>query len=368
MESIRNQREQEIYELIYEINPNKINYQPSIQSRIIKSVAQWLQIDLNKKKGINWNDNQISRCVSILREYLRLPEFFPYFTSDTSEFESTELIKQLEKFYFLSALCESEPYRLKYVIYTTDRSYMKNKFDVLEDGKIHLAKGINLSTTSNWLDFPSDEKRLYDNYEEMKKNVCEKNLYFLSLRYSTPSIILKNYSLDSDKNVNPILMKNRFDWSRLFSQKGCLQLETKDGLVHFSLDMFSTWSNTFCNWFSDISMRNELVQDSEDTQSYIFSIPFSRKIFILYSLFRLIFVQKINIFPLHQLDQKITFLGLHFNFGNSELFFENYEQLYLIADYLEDDSMIQWVVRHFDQEVGIGNMYLRQKFLEILRM
>jgi hypothetical protein len=333
-------REKQIYDWIYSIHPKKIDYSFPVQKKIIHTIGNWLNLDLKKDRLIDMDDPKFSGYFKILKEYLQKPEFFPYFCTFGELLNSEKLIYQIDKFYYIVSLCESEPKRFKYVIQTSERTFLKNKFDVLSDGKIKLNK---LSLNS---DFYSDDIQyinqdfIIDNYEALKKIVCENYLDVKQLNFSNPSLILANFQKSNQKN-----MKN-FNYQRLFYPSQNLVFQTSDGNIPFSLDLMLTWSNTIANIDRDLGQ-----------ESYHLPFPFSKKGLILYILYRLRFIHMNNISEADILDLKLDLVS-------TKGFIEYHQELYRIADYLEDKEMIEWIVPFFENNVT--DMYTRQKFIEFI--
>lgn len=332
-----NIRENQIFDLIKEINPNKINYNHSTQIKIIHTIGKWLEIDMYISKPIDLEDKKIARYIHLLKEFLYKPEFFPLFVTYGSHShidvdDDMSLVYEIDKYYFVVSLCESEPKRFKYVIQTTERTFLKNKFDILENGKF---TGTKKGAEENG----EESIFMLDNYEDLKKIVCHNNLNKRALSKCTPSILLKNYTPKTEiKKIN----------YKIFFRNNHFQIECKDGTLGFNLELLLTWSNTVANWVSSMGEDvNELT------------IPFTKRTLILYALYRLMNIQKM------EFDKKIEIHGYQFDFETNKEFMVVYEDLYKMADYLEDFEMLEWVVRYF--YLSVNDIYLRQKFLELIK-
>lgn len=316
-----NIREKQIYDMVKEVNPNKIKYDESFNKKIVQTIGKWLDIDLSLNQYFDMEHIDIKNCINSLREFLLKPEFFPHVNSNNSS-----LVYDMERFYFVVSLCESEPKRFKYVIQTSLNTYLKNKFDVLENGRINLNKA-------------SGESLNIGSYEEMKKLVCDTKLHEEELEICRPSFILSNFiSKKSLKKMN---------FATFFSQKGNFKINCTDGSFGFSLELLMSWSNTVINWVDCLDGCDELL------------LPFNKRIVILYILIRLSLNQKSQ-------QNKVNLHGHQFDFETNQEFIENHQLLYKIADYLEDEEMIESIVRKIHDTVK--DIYSRQKFLEILNL
>jgi hypothetical protein len=340
-----NLREKQLYDWIYSINPKKIIYKSiDVQKKIIRVVGKWLELNLKINEPILFSDEKICKYVKLLEKFLYKQEFFPYFTTfGCKDEDELELVYQIDKYYFVVSLCESEPKRFKYVIQTTDLSYIKNKFDVLSDSLesniiIKLNKGISEL---------SSEELIFENYETLKKKVCQ-TINLKKLNYCTPTLLLSN----PQKNmIQKSDLFKRVNCKRFFTDSQNFRAETLDGVVHFSLDLILSWSNTIANLVSDME---------ENSEVFHIDLPFSKRGFLFYCLYRLKFIEFIE----HP-QKIIELLGCKFYLNSAE-FIELHQELYRISDYLEDQKMIEFIMTHFEENVS--DVYTRQIFLELINL
>lgn len=339
-----NLRETQLYDWIYSINPKKIIYTSiDIQKKIIRVVGKWLELDLKSKEPILFTDEKICKYVKLLEEFLPKREFFPYFTTfGCKDEDELELVYQIDKYYFAVSLCESEPKRFKYVIQTTDLSYLKNKFDVLSES-------IESNALIKLNKFISDSSRelIFDNYESLKKLICQ-TLNLKKLNYCTPTLLLSNPQKNMIQKSDPF---KRVNCKRFFTDSQIFRAELLDGVVPFSLDLILAWSNTIANLVSDMEENNEVFH---------IDLPFTKKGFLFYCLYRLKFIECIE----HP-QKIIELLDCKFNLSTTE-FLELHQELYRISDYLEDQKMIEFILCHFEENVS--DVYTRQRFLELLNL
>jgi hypothetical protein len=330
-------------------------------------VANWLEVDLKITSPFDLNEPETKKYMDLLEGLLKKPEFFPFYCYEGSKYYEENLIRQISKFYFISSLCESEPKRFKYVFqlpYRTQQkdSYLihipknlivKNKFDILDEGKCQT----NNKSTGGPVCF--------DSYEIFKREVCEKGYETVKLDTISFPHILKSNGLRPFNIVN-------IPFHKYFSPSQKLLIQTSDDFkLHFSYDLLSLWSETISNCIKDIQIDNSNDEHYSYTPNllrhYQIIIPFTKRIFILYCIYRITNYNKLDlVFGITDTIQKsLTVLDETFNFQNYKEFFDNYEELYKMADYLEDAEMIHWIIRGFNYINT--NIYQKQRFLELIK-
>lgn len=321
----------DIYNWIEKNYPRKFQ-ENNNRDKIVNIIFHWLSVSVDDYQ-LNFNT---SNEWKLLNEYFSKPEFFPLLNIDTDE--DTKIVYQRFNYTpILLSLSETTPGKFKYIIIKNNTPLptiiMKCKFEVQSDGRIH-------DLTKN---------RTFDNYDEMKRYIIENEIYIYHF-VSDPRE--NNLRLHKDKITSKITEKKLYTKQILSYFDPLKQNEfiLNDGKIHFSLDLFTSWSSTISNMLFE--QEDMTTSDSE------IILNTNKKIFIIYVLLRLsnFFEYKIPIDILYSLSIDKLF--------NIELIIDNIFELYLFCDYLEDNISLSRLIDLFRENVV--DKYQRQKFYDIL--